>query len=130
MADTPTQTYNGNCHCGAVKYTLTHAPLTGPSAAEVTSCNCSICIRNGYLLVYPKKSDFKLLQGDEKLVGYEFAGKNVVHRFCGVCGTSVLGYPHEWDIVAVNVRTFGGVDVEGLRVKRVDMASVGEKYEV
>lgn len=33
--------YNGNCHCGAVAYTL----LSPEKISEVTDCNCSICSR-------------------------------------------------------------------------------------
>jgi hypothetical protein len=34
--------YNGNCHCGAVHYTVKTKPLT---EQKVMSCNCSLCSR-------------------------------------------------------------------------------------
>lgn len=34
--------YSGNCHCGAVRYTLKSKPL---EEIEVVSCNCSLCSR-------------------------------------------------------------------------------------
>lgn len=34
--------YNGNCHCGAVDYTVKTKPLT---EQKVMSCNCSLCSR-------------------------------------------------------------------------------------
>jgi hypothetical protein len=34
--------YNGNCHCGAVTYTVKSKPL---EELEVLSCNCSSCSR-------------------------------------------------------------------------------------
>jgi hypothetical protein len=48
-------TYKASCHCGAVKFSFTlETPL---EESEVAKCNCSMCSRNGYLLVYPKGSD-------------------------------------------------------------------------
>jgi hypothetical protein len=34
--------YYGNCHCGAVKYSVKTTPLT---VQKVMSCNCSLCSR-------------------------------------------------------------------------------------
>lgn len=53
MSDTkpPTQTYKASCHCGAFAYDVTTAPLNH-EGTEVVRCNCSICTRNGYLLIY------------------------------------------------------------------------------
>lgn len=53
MSDTkaPTKTYKASCHCGAFKYDVTTASLDDAST-EVSRCNCSICTRNGYLLIY------------------------------------------------------------------------------
>lgn len=53
MSDTkvPNQTYKASCHCGAFAYSVTTASLADAST-EVTNCNCSICARNGYLLIY------------------------------------------------------------------------------
>ena len=34
--------YSGNCHCGAVKYTLKTKPLMDQ---KPMSCNCSLCSR-------------------------------------------------------------------------------------
>ena len=50
-------TYNGNCHCQKIKYTVTQSPPLTDPACEVTDCNCSICSRNGYLFIYvPEKN--------------------------------------------------------------------------
>lgn len=54
-------------------------------------CNCSICQRNGYLLVYPIKENLKLRDGSEEALGsYGFGNKNVKHNFCKECGSSVF----------------------------------------
>lgn len=54
-------------------------------------CNCSICQRNGYLLVYPIRENLKLGDGSEEAMGsYRFGNKNVKHNFCKECGSSVF----------------------------------------
>ncbi|KIM77134.1 hypothetical protein PILCRDRAFT_37193, partial [Piloderma croceum F 1598] len=54
---------------------------------EVTCCNCSVCMRNGRLVVYPKREDVKLYTGYGDLRSYLFANKQVEHMFCPTCGS-------------------------------------------
>lgn len=62
-AAAPSETYNGSCHCGKVKYTVKQSPpLTDPSV-EVGECNCSICLRNGYLFIYIPEKDVVFEKG-------------------------------------------------------------------
>jgi len=49
--------YNGNCHCGAVTYTVVTESL---EEQRVISCNCSLCSRVCYVL-FPSHS-FSALQ--------------------------------------------------------------------
>jgi hypothetical protein len=42
------KTYFGNCHCGAVTYSVKTKPL---DEVEVTSCNCSLCSTVSLLLL-------------------------------------------------------------------------------
>ncbi|KAJ7912431.1 hypothetical protein B0H13DRAFT_2327438 [Mycena leptocephala] len=42
--------YHGNCHCGAVAYTL----LNPEKISTVNDCDCSICSRHGALWTYPE----------------------------------------------------------------------------
>lgn len=81
--------HDANCHCGAVKFTFSISPPL--KEYPVVVCNCSICQRNGYLLVYPTKENVKLREGSEEAIGsYTFANKNVQHNFCKGCGSSVF----------------------------------------
>lgn len=83
------KTYVGRCHCGAVKFTVAIPPLeTG--ATSVMQCNCSICTKNGYLLVYPLVSDVTFQSGEDKLVLYTFGSKTRPHKFCPICGISIM----------------------------------------
>jgi hypothetical protein len=101
------QTYDALCHCGAVQYTVTLSP---PLAKQkVVECNCSICSRNGYLLVYPSREQFVLKSGEVALRSYSFGPKNNSHKFCGRCGSAVFFDPRmrergeSIDLLGVNV---------------------------
>lgn len=86
-ASTATKSYDGNCHCGAVRYTVQTTPL---ESQKVTRCNCSVCTKNGYYLIYPSPSDVVFHQGKDHLTSYRFASKKAQHKFCPTCGSSVL----------------------------------------
>lgn len=101
------QTYNALCHCGTVQYTVTLSP---PLANQkVVECNCSICSRNGYLLVYPLREQVVMKSGEEALKSYSFGIKRNHHKFCGRCGSAVFFDPRmpefgeSPDLLGVNV---------------------------
>lgn len=81
--------HKANCHCGALKFTFSISPPLDDY--PVVECNCSICQRNGYLLVYPIKENLKLGDDSEEALGsYTFGNENVKHIFCKECGSSVF----------------------------------------
>lgn len=100
------ETYNANCHCGLVRFSFSHPPLT---TSKVTKCNCSICTKNGYLLVYPLRKDLVFRSGEDDLAQYRFGNKTKPHKFCSKCGTSVLidfsesPFEREREVVGINV---------------------------
>ncbi|EXJ92363.1 hypothetical protein A1O3_00913, partial [Capronia epimyces CBS 606.96] len=57
----------------------------------VTSCNCSICHRNGSLMVYPLESNISWESGLDEMTTYTFGQKRIAHTFCPTCGTSIGG---------------------------------------
>jgi hypothetical protein len=75
-------TFNGSCHCGAVKFTaeLPH----GLSSAR--RCTCSICRMRGAVAVTGSVDGFKVLEGAGKLATYQFNTKTAEHHFCTECG--------------------------------------------
>jgi hypothetical protein len=102
------QTYPASCHCGLVQYSV----LLSPPLREwkVVSCNCSICTRNGYLLVYPSRAQLHMKSGEEVLRDYSFGPKRSLHKFCSRCGSAVFFDPRmrEYgdappDLLGVNV---------------------------
>ncbi|KAJ4990164.1 glutathione-dependent formaldehyde-activating enzyme [Stagonosporopsis vannaccii] len=126
MSDTkaPSQTYKASCHCGAVAYTVKTRSLDHEST-EVVRCNCSICMRNGYLLIYVPNDDITFTTGQlEDLKSYTFATHSVAHYFCPTCGSSCMarsirpGFLDGTSIV--NVRLLEGVEPGKLKFKDMD----------
>lgn len=73
------KTYQGNCHCGRFKF-----EVELPEIEKVDACDCSICVRKGYLRVHVTEGKVKILRGEGELKGYEFSGKIVKHEVSGM----------------------------------------------
>ena len=80
------KTYEGQCHCGAVRFECA-ADLT----AITSKCNCSVCMKNRFWKAIVRPDAFRLLQGEDALAHYQF-GRNVIHHmFCRTCGVKPFG---------------------------------------
>jgi len=113
--------YEGSCHCGAVRFTV-----EGEIPAGAISCNCSHCRRKGFLLTFVPKADFSLNSGEDALTEYRFASHKIAHRFCATCGTQAFGMgtgPDGVETVAVNLRCVPECDLDSLVIKKHDGAS-------
>lgn len=122
--------YEANCHCGAIKYKVNTPSL---ETQKVTNCNCSICCKNGYLNVYPKRTDVVFHCGEDHIKGYLFGEKKCVHKFCPTCGSSLFVDPHMDDpeLMVVNVRMFKDMDVDKLDLWKYDgFNRLQPRYEV
>ncbi|MGH7963823.1 MAG: GFA family protein, partial [Candidatus Binatia bacterium] len=73
-------TYQGGCHCGRVRFEVTS------DLARVVDCNCSICIKKGFLHLIVEPGQFRLLTPAEAMTLYQFNTKTAKHYFCPVCG--------------------------------------------
>lgn len=92
--------YSGSCHCGAVRF-----EVESPATILAQDCNCSICIKAGYLHLIVPKSKFRLIAGGEMLTTYAFGTGVAQHTFCRVCGIKPFYLPRSNpDGVDVNVR--------------------------
>jgi hypothetical protein len=101
------QTYNGSCHCGAVRFSI-EADLS-----LLTRCNCSICTKEGMLGTYVPKERFHLLKGQAELTLYQFNKKIAKHFFCKHCGIHAFRNPRSYpDSYVVNVRCLDDFDLE------------------
>ncbi|KAF2035721.1 hypothetical protein EK21DRAFT_53298, partial [Setomelanomma holmii] len=121
-----TETYPATCHCGLVRLSVILSPPL--PRHPIGSCDCSICLKNGYLLVYPTRDKVVFISGEESLKTYTFGSQRNLHRFCIECGSSVyfdpqlgtLGDEGDPDLLGVNVRMFRGISLDGLNIYSFD----------
>ncbi len=113
-------TQEGSCHCGAVQF-----EWDGPTD-EAMSCNCSICRRKGYLLAFAPMDALRVSTPTEALATYTFNKHAIQHQFCTTCGCAPFGVgktPDGQEMAAVNLRCVPGVDLDNLKINKVDGAS-------
>ncbi|MCJ1277220.1 hypothetical protein MMC21_005030 [Puttea exsequens] len=118
--------YEANCHCGAVKYKIKLGEFDLPEN-QVNSCNCSICTKNGYLLVYPCTEDVVWHEGYDTLKNYRFGKQRFDHKFCSICGSSILIDFHDLMFPgkhAVNARMIRDIDLDRVHLVHFD----GKRY--
>jgi hypothetical protein len=97
-----TKTYQGSCHCGAVRFECDLDLAQGTS-----KCNCSICTKSRFWKAIATAGAFRLLEGGDALSDYRFGRKTIRHLFCSRCGVKPFGRGHldelGGDFYAVNV---------------------------
>jgi hypothetical protein len=117
-----TQTYSGGCQCGKVRYEVQL------ELSEALSCNCSRCARLGSLLAFAPATQFKLLSGQADLTKFEFNRHMIQHQFCSTCGIQSFAigtHPKTGaKMAAINVRCVDGLDIDTLKIKKVDGRSL------
>jgi hypothetical protein len=104
------QTYQGSCHCGAVRF---EADLD--LAQDTFRCNCTICFKSRAWLAAAPAASFRLIAGEANLRDYQFGQKRIHHRFCATCG--VRPFSHGIDSkgnasYAVRVNCLDGVEAQ------------------
>ena len=109
--------HQGSCHCQAITWEA-EADID-----EVMECNCSHCSRKGFLLKFIPADKFNLRSGENNLQEYRFNKKQIAHLFCKTCGVQSFGRGKDQEsneTVALNVRCIPDLNIESLKIKKVD----------
>jgi hypothetical protein len=87
------KTYQGSCHCGAVRFEA-DLDLT----QSTFRCNCSICRRTRFWPAVAREDGFRLLAGSDQLTEYLFNTRKNQHFFCRHCGVRPFGVGNDTPI--------------------------------
>ena len=116
------RTYQGSCHCGAVRY-----EADVDLAQGTAKCNCSVCFKTRAWMAFIPADSFRLLAGEQNLRDYQFGKKVIHHRFCAQCGVRPFAHgadPKGNRFYALRVNCLDGVESRELvdaPVKYMDM---------
>ena len=127
-------TATAKCHCGATTVTLPDTPT------EASECNCTFCRRTGALWAYYPPEAVTIEAGDNRM--YSASDGVNRHHFCGTCGMHTHGSSPSWGEIynldgtpkdghqpgdmpeartaQVNVRMIDGLDLDGLKINKLD----------
>jgi len=107
----PIQSYQGGCHCGAVRYSADLDLDQG-----TIRCNCSLCSKSRAWFAFAPADKFKLVKSGE-MVEYRWTpeGKpkpNLTYHICATCGvrTHATGTGPKGPTAAVQVATLENAD--------------------
>lgn len=89
MSESTPQTFTGGCHCGNIKYEVT---LELPEKPEATRCNCTICLKSGFLglAVKPENFHLKTPSSLDDIPFYSARVPSITRRFCNKCATCIV----------------------------------------
>jgi hypothetical protein len=109
------KTLKGSCHCQTVMFEI------DTDFEELTTCDCSICIRKNALMVKVHENAMRILSGKDKLSTYTFHTHTAQHYFCSICGI----YPFHRkrvspDHFGVNVYCLEAFDPTGIPIRATD----------
>jgi hypothetical protein len=107
--------YQGSCHCGTVRFTL-RAELV-----ELTTCDCSLCVKKNALMTKVHESALTISAGEEALSLYQWNTRRAKHWFCSRCGIYTFHRKRaQPDHYGVNIHCLDGFDVASLPVRATE----------
>ena len=105
--------YNGQCHCGAIKFTITATP------AQLVDCNCSLCRRLGALWAHVPIESVSIDALSDAATSYAQGDRTLAVRTCKHCGctTHYDSLKESSEIMAVNFRMRAPEVLSEFRIK-------------
>ncbi|WP_247712468.1 GFA family protein [Qipengyuania xiapuensis] len=102
--------YEGGCHCGTVRFSVTM-----PADPLIRRCNCTICAMKGVVMIDVPMSSLNIMQGEDALTLYTFGSGAAKHRFCSRCGIHPFHQLRsEPDHYGVNLACIDGISIYDL----------------
>lgn len=104
-----------SCHCGHIRLEVI------AELGEVVECNCSICVRSGFLHWYVEPHQVRFLTEKHGVSTYWWRSATGGQHFCPNCGTAVLRTSTQYPPpVSVNARCIEGIDIASLTIRQLD----------
>ncbi len=80
--DDDADTWEGECHCGAVRFEV----KLSEGFNTVRRCTCSYCRMRGAVAVSAAMGGIRIIKGEDALTSYRFNTGTAQHFFCSHCG--------------------------------------------
>jgi hypothetical protein len=104
-----------SCHCGNIQLEVT------AELGEVVECNCSICVRSGFLHWYVAPEQVRLEKPSCLLSTYCWRSVTGGQHFCPTCGIAVFRTSTQYPPpVSINARCLHDIDIASLKIRRFD----------
>lgn len=108
-------TYQGSCHCGAVRFEV------DVDIDHVRVCDCSLCRKRGALNHRVEESQIRVLTPLDEMTLYQWHTHTAKDYFCPKCGILPFRRPRTApELWTVNVRCLDGVDLEAIPKRYLD----------
>ena len=104
-----------SCHCGRVKFEV------DADIGEVVECNCSMCVRSGFLHWYVEPDRIRYLTERQGVSTYWWRSITGGQHFCSNCGTPLIRTSTTFPPpVSVNARCIDGINLRDLTIRQFD----------
>ena len=111
--------HKGSCHCGAVAFEIKS------DLAELTTCDCSLCVKKNALMVKVYEDDFRLLSSKESVSEYRWNTEIARHYFCKICGIYTFHRKQAApDHFGINIYCLDGLDPKDIPVLATEGANM------
>jgi len=109
----------GSCHCGAVCFEI------ASDLAELTTCDCSLCVKKNALMVKVHESQFRLLSDEADIREYRWNTHIARHFFCATCGIYTFHRKQAApDHYGVNVFCLDDIDPKDIPIRATEGANM------